>query len=422
MKKLYFAVCIGLFASCGSDEVLTVTEESQPISVGSEFRSPSEILTIATEALQDCYPATRAARSIRLENVSFVKSPATRGELNDSLLYVVNVPDDGGFVLVLGNRGFSNPVLAVTEGGNITDVESIEIPGLKMYVESALAYASAAPSVPNPPTPPGPPTPQPPSAEIRKYIFASEREEVAPRINLNWTQSGVAGQFCPNKVAGCVPLAGAIALSYFKTPASLTLTYPGKDVNKATFNWEAMLGIGMPVSQTPDALEDAQLDLGRLCRQIGYDIGAKYDTNTKQTAANISNLRPWIINHASGLTISALQHGLPNARAKLGNGLIIMAAVAKEDNSKAHAFIIDGYRYIYENYQWQTRDVGSTIWRPISEEIIDEMDQHHIHWGYGYTTAPGYYNLKVFKCDIVEPEYNYTANPTFLLLQNNLLV
>lgn len=97
MKKLSLAVCIVLFAACSSDEVLTATgqEESQPVSVGSEFRNPPEVLAIATEALHDCYPATRASRSLKLENVSFVKSQATRGELGDSLLYVVNVPDDG---------------------------------------------------------------------------------------------------------------------------------------------------------------------------------------------------------------------------------------------------------------------------------------------------------------------------------------
>ena len=51
MKKSYLALIIALLSSCGADETLTVREESQPVSVGAEFRSPAEVLAIAANVL-----------------------------------------------------------------------------------------------------------------------------------------------------------------------------------------------------------------------------------------------------------------------------------------------------------------------------------------------------------------------------------
>ncbi len=412
-KKFLYSLCL-LLASCAANDLPELKEEKLPQGAIAQFRNPQEVLELAMEALQEYYPTTRTSREVTQKDVSFLTYSKTRGSASDSLLYVVNLPDDGGFILVLGNRNFTTPVLAVTEKGNLTDIESIEIPGLKMYVEDALVYASTPAT---PPTPPTPNPPQPPTSELRKYITYQKEEKVDPRVKVKWSQRYHAGMYCPNQIAGCVMIAGAQALSYFKQPTYVDLTYPGKDKERVLFDWNEMLKIVPSTNISDPTTLEAAKDLGRLCREIGYSIQASY--NPTSTGASTSKLRTWIINHATQLSISEYKYGFPDAMKELGEGIIVMRA---EDiySGDGHAFVVDGYSYIYSEYKEQIRAAGSTVWEDtgVTGSTIDY--KHYINWGWG-GTGDGPFSMEWLNPSVPSSTgykyYHFRNDPAYFIIK-----
>ena len=120
-------------------------------------------------------------------------------------LYLFNVENDGGFVVVSGDSR-AREILAYGEEGSL-DYE--QMPDnmkwwLSLYDESIANLPADM------------------SAAQARAVQRASKSDITPMMNYSWSQSSPFNAYCPqNCVAGCVPLALAQMLAYHRYPSTL---------------------------------------------------------------------------------------------------------------------------------------------------------------------------------------------------------
>jgi hypothetical protein len=135
---------VALFSSCTKDigEVLTPQVEPETTTTDPYAISEEEALDNLFTVMDGIYgPATRASAraAIRVEAVTSgdLGIQTRSGTSTTNLAYVANFPDDGGYA-ILAARSTAPPVLALTESGNISGADILDVftppPGSDGYV------------------------------------------------------------------------------------------------------------------------------------------------------------------------------------------------------------------------------------------------------------------------------------------------
>lgn len=432
MKKLSIILSIlwcTFVTACTSDEpILTTIEDNSSSSYSSHNRTVEEAIEIASDNYADFFNGNSRAISLGPQNVIvFGSNKASRSAAVDTALYVVNFGDNNGFAIVAADKD-STPLLALTDDGEINDIDEIENPGLKMFMDACIDYISGGGNIPKP-TPGGDDiivTPDP--IQYMGEVVTTTTRNFEPKVKVKWGQSWPTGYFCPNKISGCVMTAGVQALSYYELPTSINLTYPDCDKTTQTFNWASMKENIISSSSTPSDLDNLQnvddyLALSRLSREIGHRINADY-SDPNGTGASISNLRTYLKKIVPGIEISQLYDTAPNVpKLKRWDLIIMRGATSNEENATGHAWIIDGYKErvdhvkVYNVTNPLFDENGKFI--PPAGEPSMEYDSviyslSHINWGWNGKNN-GYYDAGVYNANKCK---EYDSVDHYLMLDN----
>ena len=291
-------------------------------------------------------------------NKHTTRSSNTYQENEDTLMYVVNMLNDQGFLIVSARKEHEE-VLAYSEQGNLNPVDSIDNPGMKMFVEVAEKYVT---------TPRLDPTPLEPH-EPYPHVYASPI-----LVKTKWNQVSPFNDDCPvianqHALAGCGPIATAQAMTVFKYPSS----YDGY-----TYNWDSIAVNNIPTTQIGRA------GAAHLVHSIGVLDYASYGlTNTLVYLDYIPNS---LNAHNYAYTYGNYYYESSKSSIAMGRPIIMFGETS---SGTGHFWVVDGY---YELTTWQTEYLGDGT--PIY--IPQESYYVHCNWGWG-GDCNGYFSSNVFK-------------------------
>lgn len=268
-----------LWSSCSNEE--GITPPSKPDGATSELRTIAEAISIADKHFASRAEGARAiTRSVK--GVSVIGNASGRSA-SDTLIYAINYEDNAGFALVSAvPHGID--IIGYADEGSF-NVEKIE-PGsnVEYFLEAAKDYVSTQGKISigggdNP---------------FKPIDVHTWKSTIIPRLSVQWGQRYPEGMFCDNYYSGCVQTAMAQMMSYFKLPTSITLTYPGKDVNAQSLNWTELLKHKKSCGNSSFSIDTHHAEcsasvethkaLGRLCRELGKRNNANYSNPEVTTA------------------------------------------------------------------------------------------------------------------------------------------
>ena len=287
-------------------------------------------------------------------------------------LYVFNVANDGGFVIV-SNDDRTVPILGFSDSGSIDpdDMPDNMCAWLQGYADE-IVWLNEHSIIVNVPE----------SANAPRHADRHSTTAIAPLVQTKWNQRAPYNNLCPlydgtnRAVTGCVATAMAQVMYYTETKAGNNTTQTTKEIPAyttrrhslsmdaipagATINWSSML-LNYKSGYTTDKA-DAVAELMRCC---GCSVQMDYASSSNAYASDVPNaLKEYFdYNTTTQIIIRSLYsstqwanliyHELEHARPVLYAG---------QSSGGGHAFVCDGYKY-----------EGDT-------------DYFHINWGWGGTS------------------------------------
>lgn len=241
MKTIKGFIALSLLAvslcGCSSDEPgLKINEPDNAANVYK--RSVQDAIEIASQYSAQASKLSRSA-SLKVDksNVSAIVSTTSRS-LSDTLMYAVNFEDNNGYMIISANKA-TEPILAIIDNGNYQEDEKVEIDGFNYFMDNAANYVySTSIGGINPQSNDNGPV------DFIKTDYTEEIESIpvyTKRINVNYGLNWPENKYCPNKNAGCGPVAIAQALTYFQPEMSFDITFDECFCNHLTINWDEML-------------------------------------------------------------------------------------------------------------------------------------------------------------------------------------
>lgn len=369
MKKTFFKAFFWCFAllplvSCSQDEPLetNLPETKKPVShkltVDEAInRSYGYILDVAT-------PETRAV-SREISSVECITSKlATRGGAQDTLLYLVNYADNAGFLLMSTDDRLY-PVYAFSDTGNLNLNDTTFNVPLRNYMAGVTADIANVMD----------------SADFPGIGIGggdggliNGKDIIQPKLTPYQSymhQSAPFNAECPlvngqRPVAGCVPVACEMALSYFKSP----VTYKN-DV----YHWDEM-NVG-----------ENDADIAKILARLG-------DKDNLQTNYGVSS--------SGSVTLERYEQtfknfGFPNMAHTNFTSKFAAGRLTREPivvRGSGHAWVIDG---LYK-HEYKTADSTETMYL------------FHCVWGWG-GSSNGYYRVDGDYRIQGEPPYYWEYDP-----------
>lgn len=397
MKKgLLFLIATTLFAaSCSTDNFDEATKPMELKTSTLNKRSYSEALEIANNAISMLgdNAVTRSGFPRQIDEqhgVKYVTNRITRIGAPDTLLYIFNFEGEEGFAVVSANKN-TDGLLAVTESGCYNPEEGTNNPGLDMFMNMAAGYVSTK----------GlelPETPEIPLLRYKTVIDTIYKVVISPRISVEWGQSGIYGQFCPNGFSGCANSAMAMAMSYYAFPTTLEINYEGITPFTLTLNW---LNIKNHTSSYYycSCSTETHNAIGYLLRQLGYMTNSTYyfdengDGINDGTGTYFTNVISVL--RSIGYTVGdETNYNSTDLSSILNNGKLILMGGSNANSNTGHMWVVDGCNY----YTTETQDYVSSNgfeWSKIGTPTYRTTAYNHINWGWD-GSANGYFNNGVF--------------------------
>ncbi len=334
LKILSFVAIAMLFAACSSEEPNPPPEAENIPQVANPYRvSLDDALDNAETLLSQISEAeTRSGR--RVASVKYFTTPSTRSADSDTMLYLINYENDGGFALLSADSRL-RPVYAISDEGSLNLEDTVYNKGLAMFargVEAEIASVIAPPVID---TTYNPVIPTP----VVKTIY----QQVEPLLSASqrrWGQRGSYNQYCPEEnnsktPAGCAAIATGQMMSYYQWPQS----YGGE-----TFPWVAM-NAGHNDERIAKFLRllgnSENLDINyALAGSVGDIVN-----NIRRTAINMGYEDPGEMVDFSTFSVSRIL--LIGYDAQSGSEPVLCCGFP--DEGVGHAWIIDGmlqYQYV----------------------------------------------------------------------------
>lgn len=386
----------------------TTESESEP----SDNISQEEAIAMAEEIAADINTSgySRAAsRMVDRTNISVISTPNSRSGLNDMLIYLINYTDNQGFAAISAIK-CESPILAVIDEGNYQAVKDSDNPGFNMFMDMAIEYVineneeysiprSRVTDISDDIVP---------VTKFKTEIDTISKSIQAPKLgNRNWGQNGIEGSLCPNKLAGCGPVAIAMVLSYYKIPSWIGYTYPNADIAGEDLDWD-LINNHLPYSDGNcyNCSYYTHSTIARILREIGHRADTKYKTGpTKQDTTSSTS---------ESNTKKILQKYLPmkkvggysdfnetGVKSAITDGLALIAAKSGtysyskfEEDGGGHGWVADGYRFITRNLRYYEKRADESAWTFIKNETQSER-LFHFNWGW-HGLGNGYYSGSVF--------------------------
>lgn len=269
-------------------------------------------------------------------------------------VYVINLGDNQGFVIVAGDDGADAFVLGYCDHGTFEyDKAPIQLQDLLgMYaadVDSLRASGATKNIISSPKNATG-------NRDIRHMILGDIIVE--PMITTKWSQWTPYNNLCPTGCpTGCVPTALAQIMNYWKHPEVTRgrLRDTHEDFSGHTYDWGNMLPQyedGKYTDEQATAVAKLMADIGEACRTI---------YTPTESGTTIENLNHWPLASNFRYSPQSKFYSAGSAEALIGlmkdelnmSRPILYDAMPIE--GEGHALVIDGYtrnNYFHFNYGW----------------------------------------------------------------------
>ncbi|MBB6276392.1 C10 family peptidase [Porphyromonas circumdentaria] len=367
-----FKLFLKMFALLSMVSVFSCAKKDPTASFENQKNVDTSIEENALQLYTELYSSKmRQGQPVKVKDVSLIETLNFRSEDSDKPnvdVCVVNFQDDKGFVIM--TKGDVETPIAIVDAGNFEPkreqrltIDSV-LWGVidQSIVDIMLNYEK----------------------QKKHQIFVNRGykvvELIEPKLKTALRQKGAYFYpYRPADVAGCVPVALAQILTYYKT-----ITWPIKNrlINWAKIEEESYRNGGEMGSDSP---EETRTDLNEVLWWIGLNSGAhyaKYKTSTNSSRAlKLMTRNGFIAN--TGMyeyTVNQVRSGL------LENKLTYMHGARSERYfifhswswpDGGHAWVVDGYAKLRDKENKETEMV-------------------HINWGWGPMYYNGYFRSNVF--------------------------
>ena len=384
---LFKALCVLVcFSSCQDDEEFLLTEEH---GIDTLFTSKTiteiEAKAIAQDFLDNFYATTRSTSERSIGEVhawktktiaNVTRSQMPQNKLPDTLMYIVNLQDDKGYLIVSADKRYEK-VLAYVDEGNLSPTDKIDNPGFQLFIEGVgKLFTSGLPSFTD-------------TTQNRDFDFTIIQSISPILVKTRWHQNSPFNDQCPlingvHAKAGCGPIATAQVLAYHKDIDSY---------NGYVYNWDSISVTGIP--NTAVGREGA----AHLVHSVGVLESANYGSNsTGVDPNNIATCFYTLDYHYTkgGYTYDRCHTEINNERPVI--------IIGYTSNNQGHGWVIDGY---YSIIRLPLNPGGG----PDPMQSMDRSDYVHCNWGWtSSVSADGYYLSHVF--DTQQKKYDNDLSPT----------
>lgn len=427
IKLFCLVCCIDLFSCSELDnayELPNSTGYSQKQTDASQYqRSVSEVLQIARSVI----PNSTTRMSEGELSLTTILSSDILGdslldsykqmEVPDTLLYAVNISDADGFCLISGDTRMPE-ILCFNDSGHLDlDPEAIEGSNASLFFSAIPSYYMSLLTENHPPldtvwtnpdkpiNPFGPENPADPSVRFITRTTTTKVDSVPIMVQVAWDQYYPFNKNLPvidgkNVPTGCVPIAVAQLMSYFKQPVWLTPTYD--------LDWDILINNSLPQFNwiAPRLLED-------ICEGLSCEYGAV------STRAYIEDVPSYLSSkgyaHPSEVTeyntfqvVQSLKNGSPvlirgsDNMTVIKYGWWIFSHTVKKV-SVGHVWVIDGYVKTR-----QTVTYIDTYLNKVLSQVSTDSEYLRCNWGDTEKKYNGYYEAGVF--DKYHKSYQTSGN------------
>lgn len=265
-------------------------------------------------------------------------------------VYVINLGNDQGFVIVAGDDGADEQILGYCDHGTFDyDKAPIQLHDILDNYSAGIDALRESDTTKK--------------AAVRKTInYALGEIIVEPLITTTWDQWAPYNYLCPEGCpTGCVPTALAQIMNYWKHPLMSrgTLRSNSQDFSGHTYDWDNMLDNYKSGKYTP---EQAQA-VAKLMADIGQAAETAYKTNESSTSIGHINVWPMFANFGFSPKSSFVSAKSPEQlvdvlKQELNQKrpvFYVASPDSKDPDDPPHALVVDGYsqhNYFHFNYGW----------------------------------------------------------------------
>lgn len=395
-----------VFEGCTSDDDILSIDDNKESTSNPFKRSEADAIDIAIDNIDligHVTPKSRSAVDI-IANVSVIgsKLKSRSGAAYDSLIYVVNFKDNGGFALIPISKK-ADPILAMCESGNYSANCSIDNPGFSLYMDMAMDALSGIDTASNDSLGLGPVTPWDPDPNKHPWQIKETEEVIStvttgPRVSVEWDQTYIYGALAPNELAGCSPIAIAQTMTYFNYPTYMRFTFSGKTLDYLNINWEEIKQHQKMSTRQYHCTcsEENHTRISHIIRQIGEEAGSRY--NTDGTSTYTYQTRQYLLN--KGFYVSSLRNYETGDSKKIGEGIILIRGdkMVADSTLIGHIWVLDGIREETIQHTYYRRQNDNMPWEVISRATY-KQNLNHFNWGWGgnpLSNCNGWFNDGVF--------------------------
>lgn len=396
MRKLFTLFTIFsaiIISSCSADEDLTIAPRKFPNARTLKDRSYNDALTIAQKSislLSNDETRTKSDRQIDLTQTHAVTTENTRSSNNeqDTLMYIFNFADEQGFVII-PKKANTPEILAITTKGSY-DGKETENDGFNMYMSNARLMVDPDTMVIINPGIPIDTSDNPGvgGGGIGDQIITEWKTETdydttrrGPLLTTKWGQGLPFNYYCfenGNQTgteyakAGCQATALAQIMAYHEYPNSLNLTYSFAPTTNLTLNWNYW---------KEDPYNDP-IGLAIFTRELGERLNMDYKKDDSgSTTIEAKNTLQELNYNTSNVTDYNIYDNSPIIGNLAGYcPVFIRGRTGTDSNSKAHAWVVDGYMITEETSREYQRQMGQLNWTLVNTVYIKNT-YYSFNWG-----------------------------------------
>ena len=344
MKKILTFLLLSLFSAhiALADDISV----EQALQVASQFAITSQPNLAKVKG----YRAPRKVPTPRLVHAMPSKVAASKNNV-----YVINLGNDQGFVIVSGESGTDEEILGYCDHGSFSYEDApIQLKELLDNYTSEIDRLRSNPSM---------------VAKSPRKAKNIGNVVVAPLITTKWNQWAPYNMFCPvapdggmdgysgRCPTGCVPTAFAQIMNYYKWPKESyghlydykTGLFTGEDFSGHVYDWDNM------GNEEPQTWEEWYA-VAHLMADIGKSMGTNYKSDESPTTWSTVN-----VSYNFSYEQAESQHGYPNADDLMNvmkrelDELHPIPYVGFRSPDPGHALVCDGYtsnNFFHFNYGW----------------------------------------------------------------------
>lgn len=405
-----FTLAMSCILLCGCENDMSISNDISKDNIRNDLsplnRDSHEIIKLALLANPGETDQTRNSDSENSLTMIPLLWSSTRAN-NDTVAYAVEYGNDKGFAIIAARHDVE-PLLALIDNGGFLDEETSKNSNFQLTLQQTLKYASEpSPSFisltsdvpPHPETTPG------------YYDTIQPKPKKDPILKVAWGQHWPEGIFCPNKLCGCGPTAVAQILSALRVPLTINYNFPEADIDSEVIDWNDLRSHSQSCYNESECIYnqlcplsfDKHITLGRICRQIGYDINATYFSSPiKQTSSYPSDNINEIQRLSGKNAIKLYDTSRLYTQFTLGNKIAFTYGYG---NDGGHAWVTDGIWEVGLTiiFRGEATVVDPTQPPTLASTVIKQSSKYfHFNWGWN-GNCNGYF-LK----DIFDPQDAYS--------------